>query len=139
MVNGAVGSVFILLLVQYLTKAETVNPMCASMLVSATALSALTFVRNLPLWATRLAAIFTVAVMFYFFASFFHLVPSLGEQWYQRADSLVALSFLFGAFCMIPLMAEYSCRLKADCPYRRSAGGGRGFFTVPERLQKQIS
>ena len=110
------------------------------MLVAATSLSFLTFIRELPLWLTRVAAVLTVVLMFYFFASFFFLVPSLGADWYRSPGSLTSLSFLLGAFLMIPLMSEYSCRLKADCPRRRERGvAARGFFTVPEKVQKQLS
>ena len=140
MVNGAIGGIFVLLLVKYLTGAAEPNFTCASMLVAATALSFLTLLPSLPLLLTRVLALTTVVLMFYFFASFFFLVPSFGAEWYRGQESLTALSFLFGAFCMIPLMSEYSCRLKADCPQRRKRGAAaRGFFTVPEDLQKQIS
>ena len=138
MVNGAIGGVFVLLLVKYLAGAEDPNMTCAGMLLSATALSFLTFLPNLPLLLTRVLALCTVVLMFYFFASFFFLVPSLGAEWYRGHESMTAFSFLFGAFCMIPLMSEYSCRLKADCPQRRKQGTA-GFFTVPERVQKHLS
>lgn len=140
MVNGAIGGVFVLLLVMYVTGVEEMNNNCAGMLGSATVLSFLTFIPRLPLWAVRTAAVLTVGLMFYFFASFFYLAPTLGEAWYRSPGSLTVFSFLFGAFCMIPLLSEYSCRLKADCPHRRQRGiAKRGFFSVPEKLQKQLS
>lgn len=129
------------LLATYLVGGEAENGTCAGMLVTATGLSFLTFIKDLPLWLTRTAAVFTVVLMFFFFSSFFQLVPTLGADWYRAPGSLTSLSFLLGAFLMIPLMSEFSCRLKkADCPRRKQRGvAARGFFTVPDKVQKQLS
>lgn len=93
-----------------------------------------TLTRSLRPGLSRLLAIAATAFLFFYFAGFLKVAPHLGSGWYTM--HMVALGQLLGAFAMIPLLAEYSCRLKAGGmgarPQRQTA-----FFAVPRKLEKQ--
>lgn len=88
--------------------------------------------RELGMGVSRVLAVVTTALMFFYFAGFFTLAPELQQGWYANERALVALSLLFAAFSMIPVLSEYSCRLKADCHEARRRAG---FFSVPQELE----
>lgn len=131
--NGAIGFGFILLALLHLGVPD------ADVLIGAyltgSALAFATIPRQLPPNVVRVLAVVTTAATFFYFIGFFQMAPHLGSGWY--AVHTKALGQLLGAFAMIPVLAEYSCRLKADCAEagdpKRSA-----FFTAPDKLGKQF-
>lgn len=131
--NGFIGFGFILLALLHLGVPD------ASFLVGAylvgSALAFVTLVRHLPLNVARILALVTTAATFFYFIGFFQMAPHLGNGWY--AVHTKALGQLLGAFAMIPVLAEYSCRLKADCPEAGARKRG-GFFSVPRKPAKQV-
>lgn len=62
----------------------------------------------------RLLALLAAAVMFCFFWQFFSLTPALQDDWYRHAGTLNTVGLLFAAFAMIPVVSEYTCRMKAN-------------------------
>ena len=131
--NGSIGFGFILLALFHLGVPD------ASFLIGAylfgSALAFTTIVRQLPLNVSRVLALVTTAATFFYFIGFFQMAPHLGSGWY--AVHTEALGQLLGAFAMIPVLAEYSCRLKADC-VEASDSKSSGFFSVPRKLGKQF-
>ena len=91
-------------------------------------------VRSLPPGLSRLLAIAATAFLFFYFAGFLKVAHQLGSGWYTM--HMVALGQLLGAFAMIPLLAEYSCRLKASC-MEVEASKQPAFFAVPSEIEKQ--
>ena len=83
---------------------------------------------------SRVLAIGTAAMMFFFFAWFFLLVPKLTPDWYASQAGWAAVCRIVGAFLMIPVLSEYSCRLKADCLEARAARRA-AFFSVPSHIR----
>ncbi len=131
--NGSIGFCFILLALFHLGVPD------ASFLIGAylfgSALAFVSVVRRLPLKVSRGLALATTAATFFYFIGFFQMAPHLGSGWY--AVHTKALGQLLGAFAMIPVLAEYSCRLKADCV--EAVGPKRsGFFSVPRKPGKQF-
>ena len=131
--NGFIGSGFILLALLHLGLPD------ASLLIGAylfgSALAFVSLVPRLPLNVSRVLALVTTAATFFYFIGFFQMAPHLGSGWY--AVHTKALGQLLGAFAMIPVLAQYSCRLKAE---HLEAGARRrlGFFSVPRKLGKQL-
>jgi hypothetical protein len=69
-------------------------------------------------------------MMFFFFAAFFLIVPKLTADWYLSQYGWEAVCRILGAFVMIPILSDYSCRLKAECLEAREARR-TAFFSVP--------
>lgn len=111
----------------------------------------LTFATLLPVISipiSRLLAIATTVLLFFFFAGFFTEVPKLASDWYTSQEGWSAVALLVAAFTLIPVLSDYSCRCKARC---REARAGRrehdtgnaarrpGFFTVPDHVGPRSS
>ncbi len=99
-------------------------------------LAFLTLLPNLSTGVSRFLAIFTVGVMFFFFALFFLLVPRLEADWYMTQYGWSAVCRILSAFLMIPILSEYSCRLKKDCMEARAARRA-AFFSVPSNIRPE--
>lgn len=101
-------------------------------------LAFLTLVPRLGILFSRILAIAATALMFSFFAGFFTEVPKLESNWYLSQEGWFAVALLLGAFTLIPVLSDYSCRCKAE---RRGSVCGRrsirhhGFFTAPEQAR----
>jgi hypothetical protein len=91
---------------------------------------------DISLGLSRILAIATAGTMFFFFAWFFLLVPNLPADWYASQAGWAAVCRLLGAFVMIPILSEYSCRLKADCLEARTARR-TAFFSVPNHIRPE--
>ena len=91
---------------------------------------------ELSLGLSRLLAIATAGLMFFFFAWFFLMVPRLEADWYANQAGWFAVCTLLGAFLMIPILSDYSCRLKADCREARAARR-TAFFSVPSHIHPE--
>ncbi len=127
--NGAISGGLILLALLHL--GVPAQPyLLIGMYVCGAALAFVTLLPRVGQWTARILAVCATACMLFFFAGFFHMAPSLGEEWY--AVHLPALGQLIAAFAMLPVLSEYSCLMKADPAEARKS---RGFFSVPERLR----
>lgn len=110
-VNASVaGALFAFALLELLLLA---NPVAALVFALAAALAALAFKPCLRRRRLRLLALLSTVVMFGFFGRFFSLAPSLEADWYWQSGTLHALGCLIAGFGLIPVVAEYSCRMKA--------------------------
>jgi hypothetical protein len=107
-------------------------------------LAFLTLVPNLSIMLARVLAIGATALMFFFFAGFFMEVPRLASDWYQGQEGWAVVARLLGAFTLIPLLSDFSCRCKAECREARVACRERtirhrGFFSAPEQPRPRSS
>jgi len=98
------------------------------------ALAIVTLFADVSLFFSRLLAISTTMLMFFFFAGFFMDVPKLESDWYVRQEGWFAVSRLLAAFAMLPILSDYSCRCKADCIHARAAQR-LSFFRVPDHIR----
>lgn len=91
------------------------EPGQAMMFVLGAVLAAVAFKHWLSTWMVRLLAFVAAGTMFCYFGNFLFLVPTLQPDWYwQPLDVLDAAGLLFAGFAMIPVLTEYSCRMKAS-------------------------
>lgn len=128
--NGLIGSIFIviaLLHVPYPMPFAWVPYLCAA------ALALITLKREISDAFSRTLAVLTTVTMFFFFAGFFVVVPKLAADWYLHQEGWHAVCLLLGAFAMIPILSDYSCRLKADCVKARKRHRN-AFFSVPGHI-----
>lgn len=132
-VNGAIGCLLIVLAGWHLATSESNSVLTAAFLGGAVlAFATLVFDMNTTL--ARLLAICTTGAMFYYFAAFFLMLPGLQEFWFSGQQAIEAIGLLIAAFAMIPVLSDYSCRLKAECRDARQRKR-RAFFTVPQNLE----
>ena len=96
-------------------------------------LAFITLRNELSLGLSRILAISTTVLMFFFFAGFFVMVPDLARDWYRHQHGWEAVCRIFAAFAMIPILSDFSCRLKAECAEARLSAR-RAFFSVPEHI-----
>lgn len=85
-------------------------------------LAFLTLVPDMSIAVSRLLAVAATVLAFFFFAGFFMEVPRLESDWYQGQEGWFAVARLLGAFTLIPVLSDFSCRCKAEC---REARAGR--------------
>lgn len=102
----------------------------------AAALALITLKSDLSIPVSRVLAIATTGMMFFFFALFFLVVPTLKAGWYTTQYGWAAVCLLLSAFVMIPILSDYSCRLKADCREARAARR-TAFFSVPSHINPE--
>ncbi len=108
--NGTVGLILVVL-----TILQFDNPDRAPWIYAIGAILALCALkRGLTLWTVRVLAVATAAVMFFYFAGFFTMAPRLQADWYWHSAAFDAGGLLVAAFAMIPVLSEYSCRMKGD-------------------------
>ena len=62
----------------------------------------------------RLLAVLAAVMLFWYFAQFFVLVAEAGGAWRWRQQGLAAAGALLAGFAMIPVLSEYTCRMKAS-------------------------
>lgn len=99
-------------------------------------LAVITLKSELSIPVSRVLAIATTGMMFFFFALFFLVVPSLEANWYTTQYGWAAVCLLLSAFVMIPILSDYSCRLKAECREAREARR-TAFFSVPSHINPE--
>ena len=100
---------------------------------------------RMPDWMVWTCAIVATATMFGYFSLFFQIAPHLQGDWISRGHACSNL--LIAAFCMIPVLSEFSRRMKTedDAPYgspfeSTSEFSLRRFISrfVPDRSPEQI-
>ena len=131
--NGIIGCVFVVLALLHIGIPDSFY--LITMYLTGAALAFITLIPEISLLFSRLLAFATTASMFFYFANFFLMAPELHGNWYL--EQFLAIGMLFGAFFMIPVLADYSCRLKADS-YEARAKKRSAFFSVPQKLDKHI-
>jgi energy-coupling factor transporter transmembrane protein EcfT len=130
-IHGFIGLVLIVLALIHVPYPE---PLQWLPYTGAAILALLTLVSDISIPVSRLLAIATAGVMFFFFAAFFLIVPKLTADWYLNPYGWEAVSRILGAFVMIPILSDYSCRLKADCLEAREARRS-AFFSAPSDVR----
>ena len=95
------------------------DPAGASGFILGAALAAIAFKHWLNAWTVRLLAVLTAGTLFYYFWGFFSLVPTLQPDWYWQPQAIDAVGLVFAGFAMIPVLSEYSCRMKASAMCER--------------------
>lgn len=95
------------------------DPAEASMFILGAAIAAIAFKHWLSAWTVRLLAVVAAGMLFCYFWSFFSLVPHLQPDWYWQPRAIDAVGLLFAGFAMIPVLSEYSCRMKASAMCER--------------------
>ena len=132
-IHGFIGCVLVVLALIHLPYP---TPLAWLPYAGAALLAFITLKSDLSLGLSRILAISTVAMMFFFFAYFFLLVPNLADDWYKTQFGWAAVSRIVSAFVMIPILSDYSCRLKADCLEERAARRA-AFFSVPSHIRPE--
>ncbi|MCR9277254.1 MAG: hypothetical protein NXH85_04725 [Pseudomonadaceae bacterium] len=131
--HGFIALVFLAFAAVHLTAPEPVY--WISVYVTGAILTVLTLSDRLTRLSARVLALFATIAMFFYFAGFFRLAPYLSGDWYTTLRGLDAIGLLFGAFAMISVLSDYSCRLKARCDEARRTRR-RAFFTAPRPLER---
>lgn len=130
-IHASIGCLFILIA---LIHASLPNPLSWAPYAAAAILALITLKPEISIAFSRVLAIATTALMFFFFAGFFLSVPKLAADWYTHQAGWEAVCRILGAFVMIPILSDYSCRLKAECREAR-VGARRAFFSVPDHIR----
>lgn len=115
-VNGVAGIVFLVLAALHYDQPDALWWLPGFGFGALIALT--TFRRELDLWLVRVLAVSSVGAMFLYFGSFFNLELYSHENWYQQEGSLHCMSLLIAGFAMIPLLTEFTWRMKAAADHR---------------------
>ena len=109
-VNGLIGVALLVLALTYLNEADSVPWTLIYGYGALVALLSLkTRITERVAW---IGAIGATAAMFCYFALFFQMVPHLRGDWVFRGHECIYL--VAAAFCMIPVLSDFSCRLKGN-------------------------
>ncbi|NJN51611.1 MAG: hypothetical protein HC809_07355 [Gammaproteobacteria bacterium] len=120
-VNALIGVV--LLLVTALQFDDLHPVRWALVYFAGASLSLLSTLPRLSLNMIRFLACATTAMLFFYFAGFFLLVPGLEADWYLKPHGGDAQGLLFAGFAMIPVLSAFSCRMKSERDYAHRAAG----------------
>ena len=132
-IHGFIGCVLVLLALIHIPFPEPFAWLPYSV---AAVLALITLKSELSLPVSRVLAIATAGMMFFLFALFFLVAPTLKADWYMTQYGWAAVCLILSAFMMIPILSEYSCRLKADCMEARAARR-TAFFSVPSNIRPE--
>ena len=132
-VSGVIGCAFVVI---GLIHVPFPMPLTWVPYLLAAVLAFITLKPEISISLARVLAVATTVAMFFFFAGFFVLAPKLGGDWYTRQEGWEAVTRLVAAFLLLPILSEYSCRLKAECreemAHQRRSVFSRSFFTAPD-------
>ncbi len=117
-VNGLIGVALIVLALSYLDEADSAR---WSLIYGFGALTALLSLKSriTPVVAW-LGAIGATVAMFCYFALFFQMVPHLRGDWIRHGHESMYL--VAAAFSMIPVLSNFSCRLKGNGGLKSAEG-----------------
>ncbi|MCZ6852717.1 MAG: hypothetical protein O7G86_02255 [Gammaproteobacteria bacterium] len=87
---------------------------CWVFYTSAAILAFISLNSHIKLTASRILAVLTTLLMFFFFAQFFSVAPGLEGAWYRESKFWEAFSEIMAAFLLIPVLSDYTRRLKAE-------------------------
>ena len=130
--HGLVGIAFVVLALLHVPHP---SPYIWVPYAAAATLTFITLFPNLNVVLSRILAVATTVLLFFFFSGFFMEVPKLAADWYQRQEGWAAVSMLFGAFAMLSILSDYSCRCKAECREQRKRHS-RDFFSAPAEARR---
>jgi len=133
--HGLVGIIFVVLALLHVPHP---SPYIWVPYAAAATLTFITLFPHLNIVLSRILAIATTILLFFFFSSFFMDVPKLAADWYQRQEGWAAVSMLFGAFVMLSILSDYSCRCKAERREKREQRS-REFFSAPNEVRRANS
>ncbi len=109
-VNGLIGVALVVLALSYLSQADSAR---WSLIYGYGALVALLSLKSRITYPVAwIGAIGATAAMFCYFALFFQMVPHLRGDWIAHRHESIYL--VAAAFCMIPVLSNFSCRLKGN-------------------------
>jgi hypothetical protein len=129
--HGFIGLTFVVLALLHVPHP---SPYLWAPYAAGAALTFITLFRGYGVFLSYVLAIATTALLFFFFAAFFMEVPKLAADWYKHQEGWAAVSMLFGAFAMLSILSDYTCRCKAeDCVEQRARDvrPTHGFFSAP--------
>ena len=89
---------------------------------------------QMSLWMAWSGAIIATATMFVYFAFFFQMVPHLRGDWVAQGHECIYL--FIAAFCMIPVLSDFSCRLKGEECELSKARAKKSLHAVLRRVQE---
>lgn len=89
---------------------------------------------GMPMWLVWACAACATAAMFCYFALFFQIAPHLRGDWISQGHA--SMHLLVAAFCMIPVLAEFSRRMKAgpEAEAAAKAAGPSLWHSVRHRI-----
>lgn len=131
-VHGVIGTMFVVLALLHVPHP---TPYVWFPYACGALLAFVTLFRGMNMLLSRVLAVATTVLLFYFFAGFFMEVPKLASDWYTRQEAWAAVSMLFGAFAMLSILSDFSCRCKAECR-EEQARLQRGFFSAPAEVRR---
>ncbi len=109
--NGLIGCGFVLLAVLHTAE---MSHYCWITYASAALLAFVSFKSHINLTISRILAGLTTLLMFAYFAQFFSVAPGLEGDWYREHKFWEAVSQIIAAFILIPVLSNYTSRLKAE-------------------------
>ena len=136
-VNGLIGVALLVLALTYLDEADSVP---WSLIYGYGALVALLSLKTrITEQVAWIGAIGATAAMFCYFALFFQMVPHLRGDWVFRGHECIYL--VAAAFCMIPVLSDFSCRLKGNRGLKPAgdAAKAKRLFQLPFRPSSRAS
>ena len=136
-VNGLIGLALIVLALSYLREADSAR---WSLIYGYGALVALVSLKpQITYPVAWIGAIGATVAMFCYFALFFQMVPHLRGDWIAHRHESMYL--VVAAFCMIPVLSDFSCRLKGNRGLKtaRNPVQIRRFFQLPSRPSSRSS
>jgi len=95
------------------------TPAQALMYLVGAVLAAIAFKHWLGVWMVRVLAIGTALTLYWYFGQFFMLAGDLDPGWFATGEAIPALTLVVAGFAMIPVLSEYSCRMKASAECER--------------------
>ncbi len=136
-VNGVICVALFVLALSYLSESNSVP---WSLIYGCGALVALLSLKSRVTYPVAwVGAIGATVAMFCYFALFFQMVPHLRGDWIaQRHESIYLVA---AAFCMIPVLSNFSCRLKGDRELKTTGGAVKvkRLFQLPFRPSSRSS
>ena len=91
---------------------------------------------RLPAWVVWVCAAAATGAMFCYFSLFFQIAPHLRGDWIAQGHT--STNLLVAAFCMIPVLAEFSRRLKAPEGDVARGAVGQGLWRSATRLAARL-
>ncbi len=109
--NGLIGCGFVVLALLHTAE---MSHYCWITYSSAALLAFVSLKSHINLNICRILAGLTTLMMFAYFAQFFSVAPGLEGDWYRETKFWEAFSQIIAAFLLIPVLSDYTSRLKAE-------------------------
>ena len=132
-VNGLIGLWLVALALMYIGQDDWA--LWTPIYGTGALIALLTLKPQMSLWMVWSCAIIATAAMFFFFAFFFQMAPHLKGDWFSQGHE--SLLLLISAFCMIPVLSEFSCRMKTEESELKRATAKKPMHTVLQSLLRR--